>query len=499
MNVMATINNCWHRLLPVLAVLFVPAVMAQGIVLVQMPPTILSTNGLPPGITPVVFPEDALGTYVGDPVPIVINGQTICTFYPAFSVIGSSTNTIIGQQPYLDFPDTVFVVPLTRGQEIGPNAAGYGWFNGGLLSSSIASETIEDPVLTAGYFVDVESAYLGFNFFQDGQTYYGWIRVGSPYAFITGTMGWIYDYAYETNPNTPILAGQISEPVSFTANLIGANEMPPNRSANSGMGMFTLESFVGNFLLTYHIELDGSFHPTEAGIFGPPLREGRPPILITNFGMAQIVFSSPPPPLGPVPFFSARASLNSPAIVLPPPSHIVYDGQISLSSNQVVQLQRGQLYVNLESARFRQGELRGQIWPSAPVQFSTTLSSHTEFSRNHNVPRGEAQFTLSGTALSYEIAVDTNFSRIIAGVYGSGICQVEVGNRMIWLNTTFAVRIPPGGIPNSPGLPGQLLYSGELTLPDRQISELDSGQAYLEVLAPGCRNGWIGGRIIQNP
>ena len=210
--------------------------------------------------------------------------------------------------------------------------------------------------------------------------------------------------------------------------------------------------------------------------------------------MAQL-FSAPPL----VPFVSAKANLNPPIIVLPPPSHIVYDGQINVTSNQVAQLLRGQLYVNLQSAKFRQGELRGQIWPSAPIQFSATLSSHTEFSRNQNVPRGEAQFTLSGTALSYEIAVDTSFTRIIAGIYGPRICQSEVGNRIIWLNTTNRVQVPAGGFANEPGLPGQWLYSGQLTLPDTQISELDNAQSYLEVLAPGCRNGWIGGRITQNP
>jgi len=170
-----------------------------------------------------------------------------------------------------------------------------------------------------------------------------------------------------------------------------------------------------------------------------------------------------------------------------------------LSSNQVVQLQRGQLYINWESAKFKHGELRGQIWPSAPARFSTTLSTHTEFSRNQNVSRGEAQFTLAGTDLSYKIVLDSNFTRIVAGIYDPGFPQGDFRNRMIWLNTTNAMRIPLGGIPNSPGLPGQLLYSGQLTLPDKQIGELLNGQAYLEVLAPGCRNGWLSGRITPTP
>jgi hypothetical protein len=204
----ATHYNCWRRLLPTLAVLLIRSVLGQGIVYVQMPPTIRPTNQ-------VSFPEDALGTYVGSPLPIIINGQTVCTFNPAFSVAASSTGAIIGQAPNLDFPDDIWVVPLAAGTEIGPDAAGYNWTSGGLLSAATDGGIIGGPPLTAGYFVDVESAYMGFDFQQDGQTYYGWMDVGSPYAFPTGTLGWIYDYAYETLPDTPIAAGAVPEPSTW--------------------------------------------------------------------------------------------------------------------------------------------------------------------------------------------------------------------------------------------------------------------------------------------
>jgi len=214
--------NCWCWLLPALAILTAQSGFGQGIIHVQMPPTIRSTNGLPPDTTPVTFPEDALGTYVGEPLPIIINGQTVLIFHPAFSVGASSTSGIISLQPFPDFPDNVWVVPLSAGQEIGLGAAGYSWLGGGLLSSSIASGSIEDPVLTAGFFAGVESAYLGFNFQQDGETYYGWMRVGSPYALPTGTLGWVYEYAYETSPNTPIFAGAVPEPSSWSLLAVGS-------------------------------------------------------------------------------------------------------------------------------------------------------------------------------------------------------------------------------------------------------------------------------------
>ncbi len=498
--------QCWF--LPALAALFAwPLIgVPEGIVFEQLPPSpslglVQNTNGV--WVDPLA-PYDSQGLRLwGTPEnptnhDLVLGRQVAFTFNSGsdFDIAPTGSNQVLGV--YLDELGTEGAAPLPSGYQIGPDAgASYTWLGGDtvFLATVRASGTIGSPLLFSGPFAGVASAYIGLEFYVSNQVYYGWVRVGAPVS-ING--GWIYDFAYETSADTPIQAGQVSEPISFTANLTGANETPPNRSGNSGTGTFTQESFLDGFILTYHVELDGSFRPTDAGIFAPPIREGRYPVLIADLGMAQIVFPTPPP-IGPVTFAPATANQYPSTIILPPPSHIVYNGQISLSSNQVVQLQSGQLYVNLESAKFRHGELRGQIFPSAPVQFSATLSSHTEFSRSHNVPHGEAQFTLSGTALSYEIALDTNFTRIIAGIYDPGFPQAEIGNRMIWLNTTNAVRIPPGGIPNSPGLPGQLLYSGGLTLPDRQINELENGQSYLEVLAPGCRNGWIGGRITQIP
>jgi len=416
---------------------------------------------------------------------------------------GSNSMIVVPLPP----PDIgTFVAALNQGDEIGATPSSlnpvYEWYDAStdpIGYSVIGGQVSFDGTTYAnGFFVGQPSAYIGFDLVRGGENYYGWMQVSNPYPVNAGQ---IVDWACETSPNTPIRAGQISEPVSFSANLAGANEMPPKRSNNSGTGTFMLESFVGSFVLTYHLEFNGSLQQPDAGIFGPATRGERPPVLIADLGQGTVTNPVPPiyVPLKETMDFPSSTPLHLSGPIPWLPSLLVYDGQINLTSNQAVQLLRGEFYVNLKSAKFRQGELRGQIWPSAPIYFSAALSARTEFSRNQHTPRGEAQFTLSGTALSYEIALDTNFTRIIAGIYGPGFPQAEIGNRMIWLNTTNAVRIPPGGLPNSPGFPGQLLYCGRLTLPDRQINELDSGQSYLEVLAPGCRNGWMGGRITQTP
>jgi hypothetical protein len=227
MKLIAILNNCWRRLLPTLAVFFVPAVMAQGIVYVHAP--LSNPNG-----DPNHLPWDSLGTQVGSDFPIVINGQTVLTFSTpqvlgqpsAFVVHPSSLGAVIAFQPnVLNNPldPTTFPIPLSAGTEIGSDAAGYSWLGdilgGDILTASIGSGIIGEPFLTDGYFTGLESAYLGFDFQQDGETYYGWVQLGCPVVGLNA--GWIYDYAYETTPNTPITAGAVPEPSTWALLVFG--------------------------------------------------------------------------------------------------------------------------------------------------------------------------------------------------------------------------------------------------------------------------------------
>jgi hypothetical protein len=91
-----------------------------------------------------------------------------------------------------------FPVPLAAGQPIGPDAGGNSWLGnilgGDTLTAARDGGIIGEPPLTVGYFTDIESAYIGLQFQQDGQTYNGWARAGAPIVGING--GWVYDYAY---------------------------------------------------------------------------------------------------------------------------------------------------------------------------------------------------------------------------------------------------------------------------------------------------------------
>jgi hypothetical protein len=171
-------------------------------------------------------------------------------------------------------------------------------------------------------------------------------------------------------------------------------------------------------------------------------------------------------------------------------------GQITLSSNQVAELQAGRLYVNFKSARFPHGELRGEIFPTAPVEFSANLSGRNEIPRNRSQHRGEAVFTLIGNNLSYELALDI-FPFMSAGIYDSPFASQSPFNLVGKLDTLIGVIIPDGGFPNAPGLLGQSLFPGNLTLTDEQVYRLKRGEFYLNVLAARFPRGEIGGRILQ--
>ena len=74
---------------------------------------------------------------------------------------------------------------------------------------------------TIGDFQANKSGYIGVKFDISGSTHYGWIRV---IPSLDGTYCTILDYAYESTPNTGIIAGD------FGSGFIGINELLNNIS-----------------------------------------------------------------------------------------------------------------------------------------------------------------------------------------------------------------------------------------------------------------------------
>lgn len=183
---------------------------AQGIIYSQFPAT-------PP---PHLFPWDDWGYRVWgmdadhpQAFEMVIDGRVAYTFHSgnAFLLYASGSNAVIAvRNGPSDFNS--LAAALTLGQTIGPDAGGYAWDMGNPYGSVITASVGGGPP-PIGFFTGLETAYAGLRLQVDGHSYYGWVRLGAPLIGVNG--GWIYDYAFQTAPDTPILAGQVPEPSAF--------------------------------------------------------------------------------------------------------------------------------------------------------------------------------------------------------------------------------------------------------------------------------------------
>jgi len=114
---------------------------------------------------------------------------------------------------------------LPLGVQIGPNR----FFEG---VGSMATFGSQSGIIffSDGPWKDAHNRYLGLKFVMGGETHYGWARMTVDRLAVTLT-----GYAYETVPNKPILAGQMSG--SEASSAIAPQEMlaPSHPSATLGM------------------------------------------------------------------------------------------------------------------------------------------------------------------------------------------------------------------------------------------------------------------------
>ena len=189
-------------------------------------------NRMPLNIVPPQFPWDAEGYRAiadGNPnnapsVTVDINGDGehdyhfICGM--DFGVLSLGDNKVAG---YFITPwEGASAKALPPNVAIGPSMSPAAWIGSqdsplGLMLSSWRD--IGDPsFMGIGEFAGVPSAYLGLQLQIEGRAHYAWLRLGAPLAPLGG--GWFYDFAYETRPDTPILAGAVPEPSTW-ALLVG--------------------------------------------------------------------------------------------------------------------------------------------------------------------------------------------------------------------------------------------------------------------------------------
>jgi hypothetical protein len=143
------------------------------------------------------------------------------TISEGFQMEGSSLNAV-WSHPTGGFDIGALIVPLSFGTEIGSNLpVGDEWtltYPGtfGLIAPGFSSYSSAGFI---GLFVN-QTAYAGLQFYIGADVYYGWIKVQEIPALAGG--GIVYEYAYDTRPNTAITAGEVPEPSTWALLAAGA-------------------------------------------------------------------------------------------------------------------------------------------------------------------------------------------------------------------------------------------------------------------------------------
>jgi hypothetical protein len=100
--------------------------------------------------------------------------------------------------------DPFFVAAMEPGSAVGPSAAFVH------APTMMASATIYGSYIF-GSWVGVQNRFLGIQFQINGEVHYGWARLNTTYFRKGDINALLTGYAYETQANTPILAGDRGE------------------------------------------------------------------------------------------------------------------------------------------------------------------------------------------------------------------------------------------------------------------------------------------------
>jgi hypothetical protein len=271
------------------------------------------------------------------------------------------------------------------------------------------------------------------------------------------------------------LAAQAQVTFQFGATLTATNEVPPNDDPTVGTGTFLLTGNTLGFL----VRVPAVTFITSAGyIQGPALLGSNAPML---FDLGA------PIPQGGAPEFGIPPSFVFGSAAGPPFS----PGLLTLTDQQISDLENGLWYVNVTSDQMTNGQVRGQILfqTAGNLQFTTTLTGTNETIPNDSSHVGTGWFALEGNVLNYGVGLQGNnvFFPTSAGIFGPATngqdapLLFDLGNFLTSFN------------------PFSITYGGGVFLTPQQIKELVSGHWYVNFFSTNYPNGEIRGPILIQP
>lgn len=232
----------------------------------------------------------------------------------------------------------------------------------------------------------------------------------------------------------------------FSTPLSGAEEVPPTSSTAVGSAIFMLAPDKSK--VTYHIEYSG---------------------LSTSETVAHI-------------HKGAAGTSGGPIHTLPTGNP--KDSTLAISTQDATDLLAGLLYVNIHSATFSGGEIRGQIGPSAGC-FTAALSG------NNETP-DPVTTSAAGTA-AFRLAPSdplTTTRQLVYSIAYTGIVTETAAH-------VHKAAFGSGGSPIATGtLPAGNPKRGAVALSAQDISDLMSGLLYVNIHSSSFSGGEIRGQIV---
>lgn len=266
-----------------------------------------------------------------------------------------------------------------------------------------------------------------------------------------------------SNSNGSVYEISGKQPTLFTANLTGAQETPVNNSTGSGSATLLLSP--DETTARVSLNFSGLTSPqSDAHIHGP--------------GASGVIAP----------------------ILFPLPNGNVSDFQITLTPTDVSDLKNGLLYINVHSANFPNGEIRGQFGTSASgtsLQFSAASYLVSESAGRATVTVTRLGNTSSAVSVSYSTSDNsgTNNCNVANGNASSrcdytrtiGTLQFAAGETLKTIvvpftddtyaegNETFTINLAgaSGAIPGSPNIATITIADNETTAGANPIDSVD--------------------------